>query len=94
MGENSGESILSKVCQVREFLWPGGQVNRLVKKFSIYYVNCPYQLDLGKPEGGESYIKLLYECGKSQSRGPSFVGVVHPSRHHDILLYSTKDRST
>ena len=35
-------------------------------------------------------LKLLYECGKPQSRGPSFVWGVDPSRHHDILLHSTK----
>ena len=35
-------------------------------------------------------LKLLYECGKPQSRGQSFVGGVGPYRHHDILLHSTK----
>ena len=34
-------------------------------------------------------LNLLYECDKLQSRGPSLVGGVDPSRHHDILLHST-----
>ena len=34
-------------------------------------------------------LKLLYECDKLQSRGPSLVGGVDPSRHHNILLHST-----
>ena len=35
-------------------------------------------------------LKLTYNCGKPQTRGPSFVGEVDPSRHHDILLHSIK----
>ena len=31
-------------------------------------------------------LNLLYECDKLQSRGPSLVGGVDPSRHHDILM--------
>ena len=34
-------------------------------------------------------LKLLYECDKLQSRGPSLVGGVDPSRQHNILLHST-----
>ena len=38
-------------------------------------------------------LKLLYESGKLQSGGPSFLGRVDPSRHHDISLHSTKGYS-
>ena len=31
-------------------------------------------------------LKLLYECVKPQSRGPSFVGGELTPRHRDILL--------
>ena len=38
-------------------------------------------------------LKLLYESGKPQNGGPSFLGRVDPSRHHDISLHSTKGYS-
>ena len=38
-------------------------------------------------------LKLLYESGNPQNGGPSFLGRVDPSRHHDISLHSTKGYS-
>ena len=38
-------------------------------------------------------LKLLYKSGKPQNGGPSFLGRVDPSRHHDISLHSTKGYS-
>ena len=81
------------------FFGLGRQVNRLVKKFSIYWGRrklCMMPVILmGLGTGSREIVrlKLLYESGKLQSGGPSFLGRVDPSRHHDISLHSTKGYS-
>ena len=77
------------VCQGRrwEFLWLESHVNRLVKKFSIYwgqkkimYDACHINGTWGSAEVGQ--LKLLYEDGKPQSGGPSVLRGDDSPRHH------------
>ena len=63
----------------KEFLWSGSQVNRLVKKFSIYwgeeetmYGTCHINGTWGSKEVGR--LKLSYEGSKPQRGGLTFWG--------------------
>ena len=50
-------------------------------------------LGLGTGSREIGRLKLLYESGKPQSGGASFLGRADPSKHHDISLHSTKGYS-
>ena len=53
------------------------------KRLAYNFVECH------QPQQNDHNRKSLVEYDKLQSRGPSLVGGVDPSRHHDILLHST-----